>query len=174
MIHFVTTEDGQRLKELRLEALKDTPLAFAEHYAEAAQLPDDHWDQRVVRFCQPDRVLLVSDDEDGRWTGMIGAFTEAVWQTKPDELHPPVEAPWTMLYSVYVRPEHRASGVADELMAAALDWSKDHGGHVILQVLEDNQRAIRFYQRHGFQLTDARSPYPLDPDYSEVYMIRPT
>jgi ribosomal protein S18 acetylase RimI-like enzyme len=44
------------------------------------------------------------------------------------------------------------TGVAQEMMAWALDHARSHGAReVILSVYVDNHRAHRFYERYGFR-----------------------
>lgn len=60
------------------------------------------------------------------------------------------------LQALYVHPAAQGSGVADELLAAALG-----PGPAFLWVAEDNPRARAFYRRHGFRADGARASYPL-------------
>jgi len=59
-----------------------------------------------------------------------------------------------VLNELYVAPEHRGTGVADDLMAAALDVAADLElplDRVVLDVDPTNDRARAFYERHGFE-----------------------
>lgn len=74
------------------------------------------------------------------------------------------------LHGFYVRPDHWGTGVAAELHDAAL---AELGGcaEVKLWVLEENHRARRFYEKHGwFENGETRvvpyPPNPLDVGYS--------
>lgn len=49
------------------------------------------------------------------------------------------------LYAIYLHPSSWGSGLADELVETALDSRK-----TLLWVIDDNPRARRFYERHGF------------------------
>ena len=54
----------------------------------------------------------------------------------------------------YVAPDHRGTGVADDLMAAALDLAADQTlplDRIVLDVDPKNERARAFYDRHGFE-----------------------
>ncbi len=56
------------------------------------------------------------------------------------------------LYQFYVLSEWHGQGVAQDLMAWALDFSREHGAReVILSVYVDNHRAHRFYEKYGFE-----------------------
>jgi ribosomal protein S18 acetylase RimI-like enzyme len=59
-----------------------------------------------------------------------------------------------VLNEIYVRPEYRASGVADDLMDAAVAFAEDQDlplDRLVLDVDRGNDRAKAFYERHGFE-----------------------
>jgi len=56
------------------------------------------------------------------------------------------------LYALYVHPLHWGTGVASDLMAAAVEALQEAGfAEAILWVLEANPRARRFYEREGWR-----------------------
>ncbi|WP_101295024.1 GNAT family N-acetyltransferase [Halegenticoccus soli] len=58
-----------------------------------------------------------------------------------------------VLNEIYVAPERRGTGVADDLMAAALDLAREQDlplDRMVLDVDAANERAKAFYRRHGF------------------------
>ncbi|PAU82577.1 GNAT family N-acetyltransferase [Halorubrum salipaludis] len=55
---------------------------------------------------------------------------------------------------IYVAPEHRGTGVADDLMDAAVALAGDQDlplDRIVLDVDPKNERAKAFYDRHGFE-----------------------
>ncbi|UPW02362.1 GNAT family N-acetyltransferase [Halorussus gelatinilyticus] len=59
-----------------------------------------------------------------------------------------------VLNEIYVRPEYRGSGVADDLMDAAVALAEDQDlplDRLVLDVDRENDRAQAFYDRHGFE-----------------------
>ncbi|WP_435065571.1 GNAT family N-acetyltransferase [Halobaculum sp. EA56] len=59
-----------------------------------------------------------------------------------------------VLNEVYVRPARRGTGVADDLMAAALSAAREQDlplDRMVLDVDRENDRARSFYERHGFE-----------------------
>jgi len=59
-----------------------------------------------------------------------------------------------VLNELFVAPDHRGTGVADELMAAAVDLARDQDlplDRLVLDVDRENDRAQAFYERHGFE-----------------------
>lgn len=69
----------------------------------------------------------------------------------------PSEADPAELSKMYVLPEFHG-GPAGELMRHALDWAIACGAPAVwLGVNRANERAQRFYRRHGFEVTGTRS-----------------
>jgi GNAT superfamily N-acetyltransferase len=57
-----------------------------------------------------------------------------------------------LLNDLYVRPERRGAGVAERLVAAAVDVARERGAsHVRWFTALDNRRAQRLYERVGAQ-----------------------
>lgn len=59
-----------------------------------------------------------------------------------------------ILNEIYVRPEYRGTGVADDLMDAAVAVAREQDlplDRLVLDVDRDNDRAQAFYERHGFE-----------------------
>ncbi len=59
-----------------------------------------------------------------------------------------------VLNELYVAPAHRGTGVADDLMTAAVDLAADQSlplDRLVLDVDPANERARDFYDRHGFE-----------------------
>ena len=85
--------------------------------------------------------LAVADDEIVGSVKMGPVTFPGEW--RPDAIE---------LYQFYVLSGWHGQGVAQELMAWALDFSREHGAReVILSVYVDNHRAHRFYEKYGFE-----------------------
>ncbi|MDB2240761.1 GNAT family N-acetyltransferase [Halorubrum ezzemoulense] len=70
-----------------------------------------------------------------------------------------------VLNEFYVAPEHRGTGVADNLLGAALDLAADQElplDRLVLDVDPANDRARGFYDRHGFEPWGEMVARPLD------------
>lgn len=153
----VRAEDWPRVKELRLDALRDevAHLAFLETYEQAAAEPDAFWQGRTDRSAEGrDARQFVAELPDGRWLGTATVIVELPG-TKLFGL--PAEVPQGHVVGVYVRPEARGTGLAQELLRAAADWAwalpDPHLHHVRLWVHEDNTRAEALYVKAGFTRT---------------------
>ena len=70
-----------------------------------------------------------------------------------------------VLNELYVAPEYRGTGVADDLIEAALGLAADQDlplDRVVLDVDPANERAKGFYDRHGFEPWGEMVARPLD------------
>lgn len=161
----VRLEDWARLRDLRLEMLADTPLAYLETLEQARAKPDADWRQRARRGAGlaggAPTATFVAEQPDGRWVGQMAGYLDA-----------PGSA---MLVAVYVAPaaRGRAAGVADALLDAVVGWATGHARLLRLLVHEDNGRARAFYRRRGFTETGRTEPYELDPTAREIEMALP-
>jgi ribosomal protein S18 acetylase RimI-like enzyme len=162
----VRAEDWRQSREIRLEALKDTPIGFGERYEDAYARPEQGWRERAKTSAESAQTaLFVAIDETGRFVGTAGVFT------KSDE---PQDRPAMTIYGVYVTPSHRGAsrGVASLLFDAVVRWAREAGGarEIRLSVHEENDRAHAFYRRYGFVDTGERIPYILDESASLIEM----
>ena len=56
-----------------------------------------------------------------------------------------------VIHNLYVRPSHRDQGVGAALLDAAESALAEEGADVVaLEAMADNEAAIRFYRRHGY------------------------
>jgi RimJ/RimL family protein N-acetyltransferase len=133
-------EDWAAWRDLRLEALADTPIGFAELYADAVLRSDEEWEQRINHPPSPGVRFLAYDGE--RAVGMAGGFHD-------DDGDP-------ILFAVYVTPDARGGGVVEALVDAVAAWAAP--APLVLDVHVDNARARRAYLRLGFVETGEVDP----------------
>ena len=63
-----------------------------------------------------------------------------------------------------VRTDARRRGIGAQLLEQAIDWSRRCGAEkLILEVRASNLVALRFYERHGFDVVGRRPHYYVDP-----------
>ena len=158
----VRPQDWPAWRQIRLEALEDTPIGFVELLADARQRTDAQWQERAAAAAEGDAHGLWLAWDGERPVGCTGAVR---YEPGDDAL----------VYSVYVSPTARGGDVLDQLLGAVTAWARtlDGGTRLRLEVHEDNARARAAYARRGFVETGGTAPYPPDPSRSELEMVRP-
>ncbi len=161
VIRTTTEDDWRSVRTLRLEMLRDYPLAYGETIEHAELVDEAGWRRRAARGTQPNQTSVVAIVGD-RWVGHMGGYI-------PDAATGP------LLVGVYVSPDFRgdAAGVTRGLLEAVEEWAREHGDTLRLEVHEDNPRARRFYEKLGFTLTGRSREYELPPGGLELEMIKP-
>ncbi|RDI72618.1 GNAT family N-acetyltransferase [Halopelagius longus] len=125
-----------------------------------------HWVERCVEE-DPDSVTVAvveGDAGDGDDTGDADAEVDADAGDNDEYevvgysfvLPESLSFVWdaAVLNEIFVLPEYRGTGVADDLMEAALDCAKDQDlplDRMVLDVDRQNERAQSFYERYGFE-----------------------
>jgi ribosomal protein S18 acetylase RimI-like enzyme len=161
----ILADEWRQYRELRLEALKDSPLAFVEQYDAAAARGDRYWQDRVARSATGPTSCTFVAIHAGRFIGKASCFVE------PDI----TEYRSVHVVGVYVTPRFRGQPVAETLMMAILRWAREEAGaaRIRLFVMESNDRAAAFYRRVGFVPTGATMAYPPNPAFTEDEMEYP-
>lgn len=157
-----TRDDWMPLRKLRLEALRDTPMAFGQTLSNALAMTEADWRAYAGRGQEPSRTFVVAvDEESGDFVGMMGGALDRGGG-----------APF--LVGVFVTPAQRgtARGVTDRLLGAVEDWAREFSALIQLDVHEDNLRARRYYESRGYTLTGQSAPYPLDRRRLELNMLK--
>ncbi|GMA24070.1 hypothetical protein GCM10025864_18290 [Luteimicrobium album] len=159
-----TADDWAAMRDIRLEMLADTPLAYLETLATAQARTEPEWRERARQHTLPGSLVLgavplaADGTRTGRWVGTMSGYR------RPDGV--------PCLASVYVAPAHRGSDLPRRLLAGVVVWARDEVGadRLLLEVHEHNPRARRFYEREGFVLTGGGTPYRLDPSTRDLEM----
>ena len=157
LVRETVMEDWQALRDIRLEALLDTPDAFASTYAEQAALGEARWQSWIAR--RGIFLAYIPEVSASESAGLIGGYQEIPGLVE--------------LISMYVRPQARGRGVGEALIDAVIGWAQArNAASVHLWVTETNKHARMLYERCGFSLTSERQPLPSNPGLGEVGMTR--
>jgi GNAT superfamily N-acetyltransferase len=128
--------DEDRLKSIRLRALREAPDAFGSTYLEVAARPPESWTSQLNSLVTH---IAVIDDQD---VGVV--------RGSPDE----VSASRVWLISMWVAPEARGRGVGEALVRSIVDWAKRAAAiELVLEVGVHNDPARALYKRMGFEET---------------------
>ena len=151
-----TVNDVDRLRKLRLAALKDTPDAFGAKYEDEVNKPISEWQDRLknTNWC-----FVVADGVD---VGLI-AVDRAEKDRNSD----------CWLSSWWIHQDHRGSGIPKlmlnwvEQLCIEKKWEK-----IGLGVWPDNLRAIAAYKKLGFAEAEKLLPSRSIPGLMYLAMYR--
>jgi GNAT superfamily N-acetyltransferase len=148
-------DDWRDLRDIRLEALADTPDAYGSTYDETARWSDAQW-----RDAATNRLYYLAD-RDGRVVGMVsGGLNDA---------HPGTR--W--LYGMYVTPSERGTGTAALLVEAIGKWATSEGvNEVFLHVTSSVPRARAFYEKIGFRPNGESFSMQRDSSLTLITLVR--
>jgi ribosomal protein S18 acetylase RimI-like enzyme len=127
----------QEYRNLRLEALKNDPLAYGSSYEEELPYQEAEWRRRMQN------VLFAL--EDGAPVGMIVCGRNNRLKT----------GHICGIYGVYINQDHRGRGTGKKLMDAALEEIKKMPGVVKIELAVNptQKAAARLYRKYGFKVT---------------------
>lgn len=141
-------DEVELFKRIRLASLRDAPYAFSSTYEAALLRSDESWRSQVEESAQgTDRATFIVFSDD-RPIGISSLYRIANKREKGEMLQ------------VWVAPEYRGTRIAWNLMDTVFMWSTENRFETIIaQVTRSNIRAIRFYRKYGFMMSDE---VPLD------------
>ena len=134
-IHRLTANDAGLFRTIRLEALKNHPEAFGTAYEEAAARDIDSYAQQLKTSA------LFGGFEGKSLVGVAGFFQHNEIKTQHKGT----------LYSMYVQPAARGTGLARLLVEAVLDHAREKVETIQLAVQSRNHTALRLYESCGFE-----------------------
>ncbi|GHD99837.1 GNAT family N-acetyltransferase [Streptomyces alanosinicus] len=174
VIRAIRPDDWTRVKQLRLEALRDpaAPLAFLESYEDALAKADAFWQDRAVGSGEGSMAArqFIAETSDGSWVASVTVLIEEAG-TK-DWAGYAVECRQGHVVGVYVRPEHRGNGLIKALFDVGVVWARERGAQrVRLLVHEDNERARGAYRKAGFMPSGVVVPFFKDEAQNELEFV---
>ena len=163
-IRRIRGDEGLRLRELRLHALADAPMAFASRLAREEAFSDDIWHERAAGGAAgEDRVTFIAE-QDGRWVGLATGLTAG-----PDD----PEKSEAMLVGMFVDAAARRRGLGVAPVESVVGWARAREARrLVLWVTSVNEPAIAFYGRCAFRPTGATRPVAHTSSLTELEMAR--
>ena len=171
----VTTATAAELAELAAVAATTFPLACPpsvtpENVAAfiATNLTQSHFTRYLA---DPDRLVLVAR-RDGRMVGyamLVRGVPDDDDVQRAVTMRPAIE-----ISKMYVLPENHGAGISAALMTEALKRAPDLDANAVwLGVNQNNERAQRFYAKHGFRINGTKT-FRLGTRIENDYvMVRP-
>ncbi len=154
-------DEWEQYRAVRLEALQESPEAFAATLEQEQGSDESLWRARMVRS-----VRLLAE-VDGRAVGVA-----SVGEVKAEDAPTVAE-----LFGLWVQPDARGTGVASQLVQACADQARRQGrSHLAYWVGTENGRAVAFASGFGFRPTDSRRPMRVvseDDGKEEIAMMLP-
>jgi len=151
-IQRINTTEWERLRKIRLAALKDAPDAFGSTFEGAATLSKESWKEQIDTLPTFVAVLRGSDSGIVRCAPRPGQMAAAD------------------LISMWVAPDARGVGISSALIDTVINWSRSEGyARLLLDVSEHNNFAISLYEREGFRATGITSRFPLPRQHIQEY-----
>lgn len=151
-------DDWAALRQVRLAALAEAPYAFGSTLDSEIARPERHWRARIAGW--PQFIAWAGTEP----VGIAAGFAEPA----ADSDQAGARGSWHLV-SMWVSPQARGRGIADDLVAAVSACARADGARrLTLWVTDVNARARAFYQRMGFRSTGRRQLVrPEEPDHWE-------
>jgi GNAT superfamily N-acetyltransferase len=166
----VRAGEWQRLRELRLAALADSPSAFLATWSEEAAFAEDVWKARAADGEAGDeRVTFVTED-GGEWLGLATGLASV---TIMQRLGHAIADGGAVLVGMFVVPHARRRGVGRALVEAVAAWARAGSAPALhLWVTATNAGAIELYRRCGFRTLPPAPARPGEAARQEICMTR--
>ena len=156
----IRADEWRVLRELRLRSLGDAPQAFGQTYENAAAIKDEEWQQNARQAAQGDgRTWLIASN------GSVDVGLVQGRRRPPDDC---------LVFSMWVAPEARRTGVGRELLDAVGEWAATWGGRrIVLWVTGTNEGGHRFYDSIGFRVLADGADAESGRTFGAIAMERP-
>ena len=152
----------QDYRDLRLEALQESSLAFGSSYEEECLLSEDEWKRRMHNA-----LFALAD---GQAVGLIVVVFNRRAKTKHI----------ADIFSFYVKNSYRHKGVGRKLLEAAIAEIRARNGVIKARLAVNTEQnfAVRLYRRYGFKtLGRVKKELLIDGKYYDEllmdYFIKP-
>ena len=130
--------EAQLFKDVRLEALRESPNAFSSRLADAMSRSDESWCEQAdasAMGCNRATFIMLDDQPVG-----LAALYRCEDASDEGEL-----------IQMWIAPEKRGGSAATKLIDEIFRWAVANGfSRVRAEVLNTNSRALRFYEKIGF------------------------
>lgn len=161
-IRKLTAEDAKEYYRLRIEALRDSPDAFATRLEDALKRPVED----TAKNLSSAGAVTFGAFSGSELVGNVTLRREAI---------PKMNHRGAVL-AVYVTPKVRGKGIASRLMDELISYAENWSGleQLYLMVVSENETAKDLYIRHGFEIygTELRSMKTEEKYIDENLMVK--
>ncbi len=150
------TERWPEYKALRLEALKNEPISYANSHEESLEHPDEKWQ----KLLEEGNTWFA--EVDGKLVGMASVDRSSKLKVKHH----------ASIVAVYVSPDFRGKGLARKLLETILK-SLEEDPEIVkvdLDVTTTLEPAIHLYESLGFKIVGTyEKEYKINGKYYDLY-----
>lgn len=134
--------EWQQYKKLRLQSLREFPLAFSSSYEENQNKPDDYWREILIGSINLAESLLLCAYDAEEMIGCVGAY----WKDKKKTRHV------ANVGLMYLKPEYQGQSIGVKLLMELISKLKgmDQFKKMKLEVVTTNLPAFNLYKKVGF------------------------
>jgi GNAT superfamily N-acetyltransferase len=156
VVRSASSSDWGIVRDLRLDALADSPHAFGERLVDAKAMSDAEWKLRLAP--SGSQQWFVEEAAGNGLVGMAKGYIDGAPST-------------AMLTGLWVNPVHRRQGVGRRLIHSVEEWARTFGARAVeLEVNPAMAEAERLYEACGYRRTGGSRPLPSDPSQVVVGM----
>ena len=136
--------EADLLRDVRLRALRDAPMAFGSTLAREQGYEPETWERWAAEAAAGERqAVFIAEPAAGMASGVIDDDDAAL----------------AYLYAMWVAPEARGSGAGKALLGAVVAWATERGAErLTTSVTDGNAVAAGLYTAAGFADTGRREP----------------
>jgi ribosomal protein S18 acetylase RimI-like enzyme len=143
----ILPSEAQLYRTLRLQALLDSPDAYASTHAAEAAREEGSWGARLA--------AAASSNNDRAWFAFSGAEPCGLLWCKLSAAEPGAAD----IYQMWVAPAFRGLGAGRALLANAVEWAASAGAQQVrLGVTAQDSAAMRLYLASGFRPAGPSEP----------------
>ncbi len=166
-VHRLRAGEGERLREVRLRALRDAPWAFDSPYAEEVELDASFWEGRAQQSEEGEGGAVFLAVDGSRVVGMAGGFV-------PDAEAGAERGRAAVLWGMWVDSAARGGGTGRALVEAVVAWAEAIGAaelRLSVSEVEAAAAAAALYRRAGFVDTGGRERLRSDPSITLAELV---
>ena len=149
---------GALLRDVRLKALAESPLAFGAKLSDEETIPLNEFEIKADLQATSETSTTFLAFDKTTVVGQIGAFIDHTNNA--------------FICAMWVSPNNRKQGIGKNLITSAVAWLNQlDNNKVYAWVADDNATAKSFYKSIGFISTNTKQPLPSSENISETLYV---
>lgn len=157
IIKQLNKNDWKQFKDIRLEALQNSPTSFSSLYEEEISYPEERW----INFHERGEFFGAFIDGNLIGSGRLCLRTSKSSQHKSE------------ICGIYVKPEYRSNGVAKKIIEVLVGHGKEKGcTQIHLGCVTINISAVNLYKKCGFEIYGTeQNAIKIDGTFYDEYLM---